>query len=162
MIYVILSELAVPLDDLTPDEEHFRLIPSVALRGLPVHNQIQKTGLKIPKDDDKRTHGTSIHDEVVDEMVFAQRLMQGYFIQTLFQPGISKAIKFVNFGHIVVVASCGDVKINLRVILIVVVKDRADGCLKIKLDTLIQLEVSQGIHDTAFNTNRVHFDCVFT
>ena len=88
--------------------------------------------------------------------------MQGYFVKTLFQPGISKAIKFVNFGHIVVIASSGDVKINLCVILVVVVKDRTDGCLKIKLDTLIQLEVSQGIHDTAFNTNRVHFDCVFT
>ena len=40
MVNVVLSELAVPLDDLTPDKEDFRLIPSVALRGLPVHNQI--------------------------------------------------------------------------------------------------------------------------
>ena len=87
--------------------------------------------------------------------------MQRYFVETLLEPGISKAVKFVYFGHIVVVASGGDVKIDLGVVLVVVVKDRADGGLKIKLDALIQLEVSQGIHDAAFNTNRVHFDCVF-
>ena len=65
MIDIVLSELSVSFDDFHPNEVNLKLIPSVILGGLSVHDQIKQTGLEVPKNHNKSTEGSSVHDEVI-------------------------------------------------------------------------------------------------
>lgn len=53
------------------------------------------------------------------------------------------------------------VEVNLLVLFIVLIDDGTDGSLKIKIDSIIQLEVSQRVHNPTLYTNSLHLDSVF-
>jgi len=123
MIDIVLPELSIALDDLHPDVEDLHLIPAVALSCLAIHGQIQQTGLEVPKDNDKGTESASVHDEVVDQLVLTQGLVQRDLVEALLEPGVPEAVEAVDFGDIVVLGGCGDMKIDLGIELVVVVNN---------------------------------------
>jgi len=55
-----------------------------------------------------------------------------------------------------------DVEVCLCVFFVILVDDGTDGCLEVKIYTFIQLEVSEGVHNPALDTNCLHFDRVLS
>lgn len=161
MINIIFSEFTISFDNLHPNEENLNLIPSIPLSWLSIHGQIKEIGLKIPENHDKSTKSTSIHNEIIDKLIFPHRLMQRYLIKSLFELSIPEAIESVDFSDIVMFSNSGDVKVHLRIQLVVMIYYGAYWGLKVEIHTFIQLEVSQRVHDPTLDTNSVHFDCIF-
>ena len=161
MINVVFPEFTITFDNFHPNEENLNFIPPIPLSWLAIHGQIKQICLKIPENHDKSTKSASIHNEIINKLIFPHRLMQRYLIESLFEFSIPEAVKSVDFSDIVMFSNSGDVKIHLRIQLVVMIYYWAYWGLKVEINTFIQLEVSQRVHDPTLHTNSVHFDCVF-
>ena len=75
---------------------------------------------------------------------------------------ISEAVEFVYLCYIIVLSCCGDVEVDLGGLLVVLVDYGTDRCFKVEIDALIQLEVSERVHNPALYTDCFQFHCVLS
>lgn len=158
---ITFSQLPISLDKFHPYKEYLHLIPPIILGSFSVHHQIKQTCLEISEYYNQSVKGSSAHYEVVYQLILVQRLVQWYLVQTLLQLWIPEAIELYHFCNIVMSSWCCYMEVNLTVKFIVVVKNRTNWCFEVKINTLIQLKVCQGIHDSTLHTYRIHLDCIF-